>query len=53
MPRDGTRYLVIDDPLPSIFEAVNTDFASQAGRRRGGNGTSRTRNSGMTGSSFS
>ena len=32
MPRDGTRYLVVDDPLPSIFEAVNTDFASQAGR---------------------
>ena len=35
MPRDGTRYLVIDDPLPSIFEAVNTDFASQAGRLKG------------------
>ncbi|MFP6878013.1 MAG: MG2 domain-containing protein [Roseibacillus sp.] len=32
MPRDGTRYLVIDDPLPSIFEAVNTEFGSQAGR---------------------
>ena len=32
MPRDGTSYLVIDDPLPSIFEAVNTEFASQAGR---------------------
>ncbi len=34
MPRDGTRYLVIDDPLPSLFEAINTDFASQAGRLR-------------------
>jgi len=34
MPRDGTRYLAIDDPLPSIFEAVNTEFASQAGRLR-------------------
>ncbi|NRB27701.1 MAG: hypothetical protein HRU37_08480, partial [Roseibacillus sp.] len=32
MPRDETVYLVIDDPLPSIFEAVNTAFASQAGR---------------------
>ena len=32
MPRDDTSYLVIDDPMPSIFEAVNTDFASQAGR---------------------
>jgi len=35
LPRDGTRYLVIDDPLPSLFEAVNTDFASQAGRVAG------------------
>lgn len=32
MPRDGTRYLVVDDPLPSLFETVNTQFASQAGR---------------------
>jgi uncharacterized protein YfaS (alpha-2-macroglobulin family) len=32
MPRDGTRYLVIDDALPSIFETVNTEFESQAGR---------------------
>jgi alpha-2-macroglobulin len=31
LPGDDTRYLVVDDPLPSIFEAVNTDFASQAG----------------------
>ena len=34
MPRDGTRYLVVDDPLPSLFEAVHTGFASQAGRVR-------------------
>ena len=32
MPRDETAYLVVDDPLPSILEAVNTTFASQAGR---------------------
>ena len=32
LPRDNTSYLAIDDPLPSIFEAVNTDFASQSGR---------------------
>jgi uncharacterized protein YfaS (alpha-2-macroglobulin family) len=31
LPSDDTRYLVVDDPLPSIFEAVNTDFASQSG----------------------
>ena len=30
LPRDGTRYLVIDDPLPAVFESVNTDFASQS-----------------------
>jgi uncharacterized protein YfaS (alpha-2-macroglobulin family) len=29
LPKDRTRYLAIDDPLPAIFEAVNTDFASQ------------------------
>ena len=32
MPRDGTRYLVLDDALHSIFEAVNAEFESQAGR---------------------
>lgn len=37
MPRDGTRYLVVDDPLPSLFETVNTQFASQAGRLAKGN----------------
>lgn len=30
LPTDNSNYLVIDDPLPSIFETVNTDFASQA-----------------------
>jgi len=31
IPADNSRYVVIDDALPSLFEAVNTDFASQAG----------------------
>jgi alpha-2-macroglobulin len=30
LPSDDTRYLVIDDPLPSIFETVNSDFSSQS-----------------------
>jgi uncharacterized protein YfaS (alpha-2-macroglobulin family) len=29
LPNDNTRYLVIEDPLPSVFETVNTDFKSQ------------------------
>ncbi len=29
LPKDDTRYLVIEDPLASIFETVNTDFKSQ------------------------
>ncbi|MGL4400670.1 MAG: alpha-2-macroglobulin family protein [Luteolibacter sp.] len=29
LPQDRTRYLVIEDPLPSLFETVNTDFKSQ------------------------
>ena len=29
LPKDNTRYLVIEDPLPSLFETVNTDFGSQ------------------------
>ncbi len=29
LPQDQTRYLVIEDPLPSLFETVNTDFKSQ------------------------
>jgi uncharacterized protein YfaS (alpha-2-macroglobulin family) len=31
LPKDDTRYLVVDDPLPAIFETVNSDFSSQAG----------------------
>jgi alpha-2-macroglobulin len=27
----AARYLAVDDPLPATFEAVNPDFASQAG----------------------
>ena len=34
MPDRQLRYLAIDDPLPSSFQAVNTDFGSQAGRVR-------------------
>lgn len=30
LPKDDTRYVVIDDPLPSVFETVNSDFASQS-----------------------
>jgi alpha-2-macroglobulin len=29
LPSDQTKYLVIDDPLPALFETVNADFASQ------------------------
>ncbi len=29
LPKDDTRYLVIEDPLPAVFETVNNDFASQ------------------------
>lgn len=29
LPKDNTRYLVIEDPLPAVFETVNTDFKSQ------------------------
>ncbi|MDB4480736.1 hypothetical protein N9040_10275, partial [Akkermansiaceae bacterium] len=32
LPDKAMRYLAIDDPLPSSFQAVNTDFESQAGR---------------------
>jgi uncharacterized protein YfaS (alpha-2-macroglobulin family) len=34
LPDRSMRYLAIDDPLPSSFQAVNTDFGSQAGRVR-------------------
>jgi uncharacterized protein YfaS (alpha-2-macroglobulin family) len=30
LPADDTRYLVIDDPLPAIFETVDNDFKSQS-----------------------
>lgn len=30
LPKDDTRYLVIEDPLPSLFETVNSDFKSQS-----------------------
>jgi uncharacterized protein YfaS (alpha-2-macroglobulin family) len=30
LPRDDNRYLVIEDPLPAVFETVNSDFASQS-----------------------
>ncbi len=30
LPDDDTRYLVVDDPMPSIFETVNSDFSSQS-----------------------
>ncbi len=30
LPKDDTRYLVIEDPLPALFETVNTDFKSQS-----------------------
>lgn len=29
LPDDDSRYLVVEDPLPSIFEAINSDFESQ------------------------
>lgn len=31
VPRDGVRYLVVDDPLPAIFETVSSEFATQSG----------------------
>ena len=33
LPKDRTRYLVIEDPLPALFETVNTDFGSHAAAR--------------------
>ena len=30
LPDDDSRYLIVEDRLPAIFEAVNHDFASQA-----------------------
>ena len=39
MPQDDARYLVVEDHLPAIFEAVNNDFASQSANPNAG-GTS-------------
>ncbi|WP_367870985.1 alpha-2-macroglobulin [Luteolibacter sp. Populi] len=36
MPARDARYLVIEDRLPAIFEAVNNDFASQAANGNAG-----------------
>lgn len=36
MPADGERYMVIEDRLPALFEAVNNDFASQAANGNAG-----------------
>lgn len=30
LPNESFRYLVIDDPLPSCFQAINSDFGSQS-----------------------
>lgn len=30
LPKDDTRYLVIEDPLPAVFETINSDFQSQS-----------------------
>jgi len=30
LPKDDIKYLVIEDPLPSVFETVNTAFKSQS-----------------------
>lgn len=36
MPQRESRYLVVEDRLPAIFEAVNNDFASQAAHGNAG-----------------
>ena len=36
LPQDDSRYLVVEDHLPAIFEAVNNDFASQAANPNAG-----------------
>ncbi|MFD0895498.1 hypothetical protein KBB96_19815 [Luteolibacter ambystomatis] len=35
LPKDDTRYLVVEDLLPSVFETVNSDFASQSAANGG------------------
>jgi uncharacterized protein YfaS (alpha-2-macroglobulin family) len=34
--RQAARYVVVDDPLPSVFEAIKPEFRSQAGAGLGG-----------------
>ena len=36
LPSDDSRYLIVEDRLPAIFEAVNNDFASQAAHGNAG-----------------
>jgi uncharacterized protein YfaS (alpha-2-macroglobulin family) len=36
LPDDDSRYLIVEDRLPAIFEAVNHDFASQAAHGNAG-----------------
>ncbi len=36
LPADDSRYLVIEDRLPAIFEAINNDFSSQAAHSNAG-----------------
>ena len=36
LPEDDSRYLVVEDYLPAIFEAVNNDFASQSAHNNAG-----------------
>lgn len=38
LPDRSLSYLAIDDPLPSSFTAINTDFKSQAGKIQNSNG---------------
>ncbi len=30
LPNDDSRYVVVEDPLPAVFETVNSDFKSQS-----------------------
>ncbi|TAE75030.1 MAG: hypothetical protein EAZ65_03200 [Verrucomicrobia bacterium] len=36
LPDDDSRYLIVEDRLPAIFEAVNNDFASQSAHSKTG-----------------
>lgn len=35
MPSDNSRYIVVEDPLPPMFETVNQEFASQSSVKGG------------------